>query len=122
MYVLLVLRRPEKFIAARGCITDRPHRKRELLDMDRKPQVSCQRCEKDPPASCSDGVLGVARSLKISVYSGSWEQKGVLFSILSLGRIYHFFREGDAGPRQILVLMESQMCDTCFQPSQGSSC
>ena len=50
MYVLLMLMKPEILIEASGCIIDMPHRKCELLDMDRKPQTSF--CE-DVEGFCS---------------------------------------------------------------------
>lgn len=67
MYVLLMFMKPEILIEASGCIIDMPHRKCELLDMDRKPQMSsCQRHEKDPKAvemmECFV-FLGVLKSL-----------------------------------------------------------
>lgn len=47
------------------------------------PNVLCQRCETDPVAPCNFGVLCAAGSPDISMHSGSWYQKDVLFSILS---------------------------------------
>lgn len=82
MYVLLMLMKPEILIDASGCIIDMPHRKCELLDMDRKAQMSFCQDVKDPAARFIDKVLCVAGSLEIS---GTLEAgiRRMLFSISS---------------------------------------
>lgn len=111
-----MLMRPEILIEASECIIDMPHRKCALWCGAGSSNVLCHRCETDPVATCTFGVLCAAGSPDISMYSGSWYQKDVLFSILSEAEyiISPFLWGRSKEARRDLVLMESLICDRRF--------